>query len=205
MGRYQDLSWPALVEHLAADLAAARRGSERRDEELWAETRSRVAAYARRMVASLPGAPSLEVDDVVQRVMVKLLDGGTIARLRHAPVPVAYVAVMIRNTAADLLRRRTAERESLARFGYEIATVGAEEDSAVRTADLRAALAELDETDRALLRLRFWRGLAIGEIAALYDLSYSAVAVRLFRLLRRLRSRLETGSAGRTEMSFRER
>jgi DNA-directed RNA polymerase specialized sigma24 family protein len=35
--------------------------------------------------------------------------------------------------------------------------------------------------------MRFWRNMEIGQIAKTLELSYSATAVRLFRILRRLR------------------
>lgn len=39
--------------------------------------------------------------------------------------------------------------------------------------------------------MRFWKGLRIAEIAERTGLKYSAVAVRLFRILKNLREKLE--------------
>jgi RNA polymerase sigma factor (sigma-70 family) len=49
----------------------------------------------------------------------------------------------------------------------------------------------LTEDEQELLRLRFWEGLPIAEIARRLDITYSATSVRLFRLLAKLRARLE--------------
>ena len=51
-------------------------------------------------------------------------------------------------------------------------------------------LESLSDNDRELLQMRFWRNMTIAEIAGQTGLSYSATAVRLFRILHRLRDRL---------------
>jgi DNA-directed RNA polymerase specialized sigma24 family protein len=55
---------------------------------------------------------------------------------------------------------------------------------------LREALTFLRPEDLVLLRLRFWRGLSIQQIAGKNNLTYSATAVRLFRILKNLREKL---------------
>jgi len=56
--------------------------------------------------------------------------------------------------------------------------------------DLRRALETLPAEDQELLRERFWRSRPIAEIASARGTSYSATAVRIFRILRTLRERL---------------
>jgi RNA polymerase sigma factor (sigma-70 family) len=62
-----------------------------------------------------------------------------------------------------------------------------EEEEEEKAARLRKALRNLSSADRQLLQMRFWRNMEIGQIAKTLELSYSATAVRLFRILRRLR------------------
>jgi RNA polymerase sigma-70 factor (ECF subfamily) len=59
-----------------------------------------------------------------------------------------------------------------------------------RLALVQAALAELSEADREVLVLRYLEDLATREIAAVLDLSESAVKMRQLRALRRLRDLL---------------
>ncbi len=61
-------------------------------------------------------------------------------------------------------------------------------------AELLRALARLDERSRDLLSLKYYAGLAGGEIAALTGLSEGNVRVSLHRALQRLRAILEEGS-----------
>ncbi|NEE03004.1 RNA polymerase sigma factor [Phytoactinopolyspora halotolerans] len=56
---------------------------------------------------------------------------------------------------------------------------------------VRAAMSELDEHDRELLRLTSWEGLSPTEIAEVMSLPPATVRTRLHRARRRLRARLE--------------
>ncbi|TDC22175.1 sigma-70 family RNA polymerase sigma factor [Streptomyces sp. 8K308] len=58
--------------------------------------------------------------------------------------------------------------------------------------DLDAALAELSEADREVLRLAYWDDLSHGDIASLLGVSAGAVATRLHRARQRLRPQLAT-------------
>ncbi|HEX6159341.1 MAG TPA: sigma-70 family RNA polymerase sigma factor, partial [Thermoanaerobaculia bacterium] len=51
----------------------------------------------------------------------------------------------------------------------------------------RQLLGALPPEDRQILHLRFWRGFTIAEIAAELGISYSAAAMRIVRLLGKLR------------------
>ena len=100
---------------------------------------------------------------------------------------------MIRNAANDLSRRERVERTSLGRLQLEALLEAAEhvaEKQDERIAALRKELLLLRPADRTLLRLRFWKKLSFAQIAEELQVPYSTVAVRMFRLLRVLRERL---------------
>jgi len=53
-------------------------------------------------------------------------------------------------------------------------------------------LQSVGDSDRELLQMRFWRNMTIAEIANETGMSYSTTAVRLFRILHRLRDQLNS-------------
>jgi len=100
---------------------------------------------------------------------------------------------MLRNAAVSFIRR---ERRDVGLEASELESVAnpfrAEREGVTpeKTRRLREALEELKPDERAILRMRFWRGWSIGRIAEYLGTSYSAAAVRLFRILHKLRDRL---------------
>jgi RNA polymerase sigma-70 factor (ECF subfamily) len=65
-------------------------------------------------------------------------------------------------------------------------------DLGLDTVRLHAALQELDDTEREIIRLRVWDDLPHAEIAALLDMSEGAVKVRFGRTLKKLATLLAT-------------
>ena len=116
------------------------------------------------------------------------------ARLASVGSIRGYLAVVVRRIGLDVFRERTTERDALLRFGWEVLAVSFEvppfSDSNRRVTRLRTELRLLSDDDRKLLRARFWKEDSIAEIAQHMKVSYSAVASRLFRILKRLRDRL---------------
>jgi RNA polymerase sigma factor (sigma-70 family) len=158
-------------------------------DEIWLEVSRRVRGIAERILSELPRE---DLEDVIQAVLLKLQSLHVIEQVRAARFPMGYVMVMIRNTAHDLARQQVTERDALQRLGkhfVESFVSQALEEPAPEDR-LSMELFRLSDEEREILRLRFWEGLKIGEIAARRGGSYSAVAVRLFRLLRRLEDRL---------------
>ena len=86
-----------------------------------------------------------------------------------------------RSRLGDLLRTELADRTAVADPADEV--VG------VRT--LRAALEQLDRTDREVLEFTAWEQLAPREIAVMLDLSPEVVRTRLSRARIRLREKLD--------------
>jgi RNA polymerase sigma factor (sigma-70 family) len=133
-------------------------------------------------------------EDIAQDTMLKLHSPQTLARMSRAGSPKAYLYVMVRNEAVERLRRRTREKTVTGRFSLDDVASRADSDSTFETRGLlaiRREMRRLPIKDRELLRLRFWKGLSIREIARVRQAPYSRTAVQLFRVLRRLRKSLD--------------
>lgn len=176
------LNWPTLLDRLEEDL---RHPQSERDELAWCELLSHVRKCSR--VAAHQFGLRDEYEEIVQELMVRLHTTDTLRRVRLAGAPTGYLFAMARNQAREILRQQ--HRET--RLGPAPPSVGHNEPEPVGSETaLRRELRRLTRDERELLRFRFWTGLPIAEIARRKQMSYSAVAVRIFRLLRRLRSRL---------------
>jgi RNA polymerase sigma factor (sigma-70 family) len=185
--------WTSLLRRLEHDLQARKAGDPSGlDDSAW-----RAASIAVRRSAMIMSSrahlSSDEIDEIIQEVLIKLQTPATLRRLRLAGSPAGYLAVMIRHKIIDKARRRKREafvelplREDLLSV-HGGARNASEEEKMLR---LREALTFLRPEDLVLLRLRFWRGLSIQQIAGKNNLTYSATAVRLFRILKNLREKL---------------
>jgi len=192
------LGWRELLARIEADLAfahSARPGTVR-DEAAWQDLARRVRRYTMVFlrVRSFPFED--DPDDVVQEVLLKLQSIELIRRLRSMSSPAGYLAVAIQNAVRDLGRRRRLDQQALARLGLDLVLEAEEQQETTerpqdRRAALKQALRGLSRDERLLLRMRFWRSQSIGDIAKFDGVSYSTVAVRLFRLLRRLRDYMQ--------------
>src|ERR1051325_2981957 len=166
------------------------------DEEAWRTMSEVLWSRARVLPFSHSGLQAADVQDLVQNVLLKLQSMTTMRRVRAARSIEGYLVVMLRNAANDVVRRRQFERKLFRSFEEEEAPedrtvshpryVKAAEDASV----LRDALESLEADDQKLLQLRFWRNMSITDIAAETGVSYSATAVRLFRILHRPRVQL---------------
>ena len=129
---------------------------------------------------------SAQIDDLVQETLLKLQSIQTLQRVKIAGSAAGYVAVMLRNAATDLVRRRQRGQDFEIALSEELVWQNVAEPVPLfpeRAAHLPEALRWLSPEERNLLRMRFWRGLTIAEIAAVSNTTYSATAVRLFRIL----------------------
>ncbi len=195
MNQFTDPSWDELVTRLELELEQrtkfpARLGT---DDPAWEEAYRRIRYYSQLLLRTRTDLEKGTIEDVAQEVLLKLQRPEVLRRLRLLRSPTGYLMVMIRNVANDRIRRNKLERESLARLGLDLLSATGKESSeesnemaAILTKELRL----LSPDEKALLKLRFWKNLSIGEIAEELQVSYSATAVRMFRLLRRLRNRL---------------
>ena len=152
----------------------------------WAE----LLAFVERVVEVLlrrHGSPLVvNAGDITQDVLLQLYKPARLRRLRASKSPEGYIVVMVRNRIYDYLRRdrlrqRSAERPSLPPEPLPLVDV----------LSLHEALRQLSEEEQELIRLRFWERRPFQEIADELGLTYSAAAVRLFRLLKKLRDLLD--------------
>jgi RNA polymerase sigma factor (sigma-70 family) len=184
-----DAAWKELLPRLEKDLSENQSIRFQGDDEAWSIAERLLRTGARLLHTTLRVTPE-DTDDVVQETMLKLQSPRTMQRVRAAGSPAGYVMVMMRNAFADLARRRLREVQAEAPFEETIAAELSEEVEAQKAEDIermKAALRSLRPEDRYLLRMRFWKNMRIDEISDLMGVSYSATAVRLFRILSRLR------------------
>jgi len=182
--------WEDLVDRLLAEVQRRSVSPERpSDDAAWSDLRSRLDRIARILV------DEEFVDDLVQAVALKLQTAETLARMRASGSPKGYAFMMMKNAGIDQRRQRFREPASL-EITYDAPDpTPMQEQLLVGQAQrdqIKVLLDQLTDSDRLLVTLRFWDNLSIAEIALRLKLSYSNAAVRMFRLLRRLRSQLET-------------
>lgn len=187
-----DDPWTRLLPRLRDDLRARSRNDfAGLDDDAWRAAYALIRQYATVLAARFRFGPA-EVDEIAQELLIRLQKPSTLRRVELAGSATGYLVVMIRNRLVDETRRR--QRELPIEPLLQLESLSAHEPVAPeddeRAQRLRRALAELRAEDRALLRLRFWRGWSIREIAEKNSMSYTATAVRLFRILRTLRDKL---------------
>jgi RNA polymerase sigma factor (sigma-70 family) len=183
-----DAAWKELLPRLEADLSANQSTRFQADDEAWSVAERLLRTTARLLHATLRVTPE-DTDDVVQETMLKLQSSRTMQRLRAAGSPAGCVMVM-GNAFADLARRSFREVQPEAPFEETIAAELSQEVEAQKAEDIermKATLRSLRPEDRYLLRMRFWKNMSVDKISDLIGVSYSATAVRLFRILSRLR------------------
>lgn len=190
------MGWQALAARLERDirwrLDAPEVGSE--DEEGWRLLRERVRAYAGVILDRLDASWRLAVEDVVQEVVLRLQAPERLARLRVARAPAGYVAALIHNTALNLVRRVPPLVKGPGALDLHSADEAGETAPDPDELVLASQIYEgLSPAERQLVELRFWDDFSVQEIADRLGITYSAAAVRLSRLLRRLRRELDPG------------
>ncbi len=189
MSDAESLAWHQLIARVKADLAA---GAPHRDEEAWRELAVRIQRLAR--LASLSSESSVaSAEDLAQELLVEIQTTRLIDQLAASHSPTAYLMTKLRNRGLDLVRKRLRSESALARFPRPLQPddEGTDEDRDDLYEALGARLRKLQREERELLRQRFWQGLSIREIADHRQEPYSRVAVRLFRLIRRLAQSLD--------------
>jgi RNA polymerase sigma factor (sigma-70 family) len=136
-------------------------------------------------------------EDVTQAVFL-LLAGKAAGFDAHVVLP-GWLHRTTRLTARDAMKMRAR------RLRHERAAARAERvepaDGTAPSPDLDAALGRLSTSDRDALLLRYWQGLAVGEVAARLGVAENTAAKRLERAVGRLRAKL-TGEASTVAASL---
>ena len=187
--------WEKLVSRLEGDLES-RESAEHdapHDDSAW-ETMAEILRTRARLIIPHVGLQYSDIEDIAQSVLLKLQSGEAMRRLRAARSPEGYTFVMLRNAANDLARRRIRERNLFTSI-EETEISGETAPDYARTTEQSSIVAKalelLTEEEMDLLRMRFWKDMSIAQIAAAKGISYSSVAVRLFRIIHRLRKQME--------------
>lgn len=138
-----------------------------------------------RTALRLTGNPA-DAEDVLQTVFLRVLSQGE--RLDLAVVPEGYFRRAATNAALDILRRRTARPEAQLDDNLPHA---ARETPVLLKEQLRRAIATLESRDAELFVLRYMEGLSNGELAEMFEMEKTTVAVRLHRIRQALQVEME--------------
>jgi RNA polymerase sigma factor (sigma-70 family) len=186
-----DPIWESLIARIEKDalLRGQSPGSPSLDEKAW----DLLERHLRRIALSLrrSGLLSLmDLDDLVGETLLKLQSLDTIQRVKAAGSVQGYLVVMMRHAALDLRRQEQRQRAALAEVTYQQSTASPQVEMVITITEpalLDQVLAKLSTEERYLVKLRFWRKMGIQEIADRSGLSYTAAAVRLFRIMRKMK------------------
>lgn len=188
------------VAELRRLLVALTKGSERAAEALWRGQHPMVYAVA----LSVLTRPA-DAEDAAQRVFCKLL---TVDRrsIRSLEDPRAWLAVMARRTAIDLLRARQRGSGTGSEFESKTGSVRSAElapepDEVER---LRAAVAGLPEPEREAVALHHATGLSLTRLAAVLGVAKSTLADRYNAGLLTLRASLAPKETGPSDSAPKE-
>ncbi|HEV3258289.1 MAG TPA: sigma-70 family RNA polymerase sigma factor [Gemmataceae bacterium] len=177
----------------AAEPAWADLLADLRLENPGAATETAWGALRRRISDMVRSGPQGGKEDIVQAVALKLVASCS-ARdaLRQASSPAAFLATMIHRVTVDLLRRQGAKSKEQTGIDEEqvdsaLAVRAPDLDSVGEYELLQAQLETLAPAERQLLHLGYWERLSVRAIAALLGEGESAVRMRIFRALKKLR------------------
>lgn len=134
-----------------------------------------------RLAYSYAGNEADALDIIQESAYRAMLNCGSVKRTEYIGTWIYRIVV---NTATDMLRRkkRTVSVEIIEEQGCE---------DRISDQDLRKALKELDENDKAIIFLKFCEDLTFSEIAEVTGENENTVKTRYYRLMGRLRNKLE--------------
>jgi RNA polymerase sigma-70 factor (ECF subfamily) len=142
-------------------------------------------AMVYRTALRITGNPA-DAEDVLQTVFLRVLNQGD--RQSSPELRPAYFHRASANAAVDLLRRRVSRAESQL---DDAAPAAAVESQPLLKERLRRAIASLEHDDAVLFLLRYVEGLSNGELAEIFELERSNIAVRLHRIRQALQVEME--------------
>jgi RNA polymerase sigma-70 factor (ECF subfamily) len=144
-----------------------------------------------------PDLDQATIDDLAQEVMQAAYIAAQQQRFeaRHGARFETYVLQIARHKAADFLRQRRRRREPIAPLDF-IAEESGDVENDVAQSDLlekvKQAVELLNERHAWILRLHFYQGLKVKEIAQQLDISEQEVSNLKSYALRKVREFLET-------------
>ncbi|HEV2293651.1 MAG TPA: sigma-70 family RNA polymerase sigma factor [Tepidisphaeraceae bacterium] len=126
--------------------------------------------------------------DVVQDAVLRVIR--TIRPVGHEAVLVAWLRLVVRTTAYDLLRRerRQGRRDAAAHAGKDQGADESEREAAERLEWLRREIVQLDPQIVRAIELRYHDGWTLARVAGALGISVGSLDGKMRRALRRLRS-----------------
>jgi RNA polymerase sigma factor (sigma-70 family) len=189
-----DENWRELVPRLEADIQERRTASSRSDTDAWVLAERMLRLHGKVLLRTYSSLGLDDLEDIIQTLLLKLQSAHIMRRVAISGSPAGYIAVMMRNAAIDLIRSRRHQVEYSTSLDDVPASRGIgsfpESEKIESASALQSALRHLTAEERYLLELRFWRDMSISETASHLGINYSATAVRLFRVLAKIREHL---------------
>lgn len=150
-------------------------------ERLLEQWRPRLIRYAAAWLRDDDAA-----QDVVQDTLVKVVKN--LDRLADPAAFASWVFTILRHSGIELFRREGRSGVRCVSFDDRLLSpASAERESACdEELALEQCLGRLSRDDRDLLRLHYWGGLELGEIAPMLGIATGAAKTRLFRARGRL-------------------
>lgn len=179
-----------MTDDLASDVATrVQAGDPVAAEQLDAWFRPRLLTFVR----ARTGDPDL-AQDVAQEVLmavIRALQNGQVREAAHLP---AFVFGVARNLLVTALRRKSRARETSLEAARDVQVPPTDIVARDARARLYAAIDELDDVDRRILRLTLLEGFGPAEIALRLGMSHDVVRQRKSRAMRKLTQRIESPS-----------
>lgn len=124
--------------------------------------------------------------DVLQEAAVQMVTN--LGRLRDPSTFVAWSFVILRRCCADHVRKAVRHRDGPSQLHQQLSEPEPPDDP--RLVDLSVAVSELSPDQQNLLTLFYGYGLAIQELAAVYQVPAGTIKSRLFKLREALRANI---------------
>ncbi len=141
-------------------------------------------------------------DDIVQQVALRFMrEQSTLMEgIRHAHDPNAFLVRAVEHIAISYWRTLHSGVPLEPHCDLDALVQAAEviEDTLARREALHRVLPTLRAKERELLGLRYWEGLTVPQIAERLRLHRSTVAMRLLRLLPKIRDKLTRAEGGKS-------
>lgn len=175
-------------EHIYNELLVMRCQDRERSalDELVSYWQPRLWRHALRLTKE-PGAAS----DVMQEAWMAVVRG--IGRLDDPARFRQWAYRIVTHKAADWVRRRQRDRRLVEQAGRDASLLpdGTSETEDDDITELRRAIQELPERRRMMLTLYYFEGMAISEIAGIFDIPRGTVKSRLYHTRQQLKLKLK--------------
>lgn len=174
-------------QEIARTVERARAGDERAFQELLEQHRSAISSTL--FACGVRCADTAQ--DLAQEVAIRAWTG--LDRLKDPRTFRAWVRRIAANAARDHLRHLAVRREEDLETAVHVETGDDPHRAAERVAEMRFMMAALEHEDEEVVELLLARadGTSVKELADRMELSEAALKMRLMRVRKRLRSRLE--------------